>query len=269
MFDSHAHYDHKRFDCGRHELLEKMHMEGLDYCVNPAISFESNARMIKELGRYDWIYYTVGIHPCSTYELEADSVFYEEQLKVLTENSKVVAIKTGLDNYRLSYVCIPDDEAQAEEIKQKQRIWFRKLILLGLETKLPFVLHVREANEDAFTILNEFDEKMSGVVHCFGSGSEVADKFIEKGFLLGIGGRITYEEEVGLRECVRKIPLEYILLETDAPFVLPVGVEGKRNTSENLPRIAQVIADIKGVSYADVIRITEENAKKLFGIKSN
>ena len=108
---------------------------------------------------------------------------------------------------------------------------------------------------------------MSGVVHCFGSGPDIADKFIKKGFLLGIGGRITYEEEVELRECIRQTLLEHILLETDAPFVLPAGVEGKRNTSENLSRIAQEIADIKGVSYDVVVRITEENAKRLFGIK--
>ncbi len=267
MFDSHVHYDHKRFDNGRDMLLEKMHAEGLNYCLNAAIGFESNEQMIKLLKKYPWIYFAVGIHPNA---IEIDSENDEKYMKKLyewTQDRQVKAIgETGLDYYRLEQMKASISEAELEKIKKRQKAWFRISLTLAKETGLPLVLHIRGgADKDAMLILDEcYFEGMRGVVHCFHGNLEIAKEYLKRGFSFGIGGMITRDGMEGLQEAVKKIPIDKIVLETDSPFVRPMGMEGKRNTSESLGVIANMVVELKGMSAEDVERMTEENAKKLF-----
>lgn len=277
--DSHVHYDHKKFDCGRDDLLRKMHNEGLVACVNPAIGFESNEQMFQRLSAYDWVYFAVGIHPNCVPPDDANDEFYEAGLREFAKRPRVVAVgETGLDYYRAGM----NPQIDVGTVIERQKVWFRKSIELAIEFDLPLILHIREAYEDALEILDEYASdwensrenapeipsklicKKRGVAHCFGGDLELAQEFIKRGFLLGIGGRITYEQEEDLRRCVREVPMEYILLETDAPFVTPIGAAGKRNSSENLHLVANEIAKLKGVSVEDVFRVTKENAEKIF-----
>ncbi len=262
MYDSHVHYDHKRFDCGRSELLNKMHVEGLEFCINAAIGFETNEVMLRALDRYDWIYYAMGLHPNCIEESDENDEFYEAEIRRLAGHPKVVAIgEAGLDYHSFK----PDDDPErVARIIERQKVWFRKLIRISIDMGLPLILHVRNAYDDGLKILDEFSEEKRGVIHCFASNTAVAKEYIKRGFLLGIGGKVTHEEEKELRECVRELPLECMLLETDSPYVMPTGGEGKRNTSENLGLIVKELARIKEVSEDEVVSVTEGNAKQIF-----
>ncbi len=259
MIDSHAHYDYIKFDEDRDEILKQCKDAGIDAVINPAITIESNITMRKKLEKFPWIYYGIGIHPKHMTEgdPEKNDAWYE-----ILENSlkgeNIVAIgETGLDYaFQLSDIQ-----------KEQQKYWFRYLLALGAKKKLPFILHIREAHEDAIPILREYPLEQSGVVHCFHGDLKTAQIYVEElGLYLGIGGKVTYPEEEDLRNAVAHIPLERILLETDAPFVMPKDCIGKRNTSLNLPTVVETIAELKGISEQEVIEVTTKNVKKLFGI---
>ena len=266
MFDSHAHYDHKRFDFGREELLEKMHEEGLEYCLNAAIGFESNEKMMKLLGKYPWVFFAVGIHPNAVEEDEENDEIYQEKLNLLTEHKQVRAIgETGLDYYRLEQV------ENIEQMKARQKKWFQISLKLAKEKNLPVVLHIRgDADKDALKILDTYGyEGMQGVVHCFTGGYDLAMEYIKRGFLIGIGGMITRDEMEELREAVKKLPMEKILLETDSPYVRPQGMAGKRNTSESLRVIVKKIAELTSMSESEIEKVTDENSKNMFKVLSD
>ncbi len=262
MIDSHAHYDYTKFDGDRDKILKECKSAGIDIVINPAITMESNEDMRKKLEKYDWIYYGVGLHPKHLVEgdCEINSIGYDV-LNRCADGKNVIAIgETGLD-----YSSQPSDIQ-----KRQQESWFRSLIDLGNRKKLPLILHIRDAHEEAIRILREYSLEQSGVVHCFHSDLKTARIYVEElGLYLGIGGKVTYLEEEALRETVMHIPLERILLETDAPFVRPKDCLGKRNTSLNLPTIVKTIAQLKEISEQEVIEITSKNVKDLFGIEDN
>ncbi len=259
MIDSHAHYDYVKFDGDRDKILDACKTAGIDGVLNPAITIESNFQMRKKLERYDWIYYAVGIHPKRLGEWDSKkNCFWHDILENCVNEKHVVAIgELGLD-----YSQNPSD---AEKLQQEY--WFRSLLDLGKLKKLPLVLHIRDAHEDAISILREYPLEQSGVVHCFCGDLETARIYVEElGLYLGIGGKVTYPTEEALRHAVTHIPLERILLETDAPFVKPKDCVGKRNTSLNLPVIVKEIAQLKGISEEEVVAVTMKNTKDLFQI---
>ncbi len=266
--DSHAHYDLKCFNKDRHELLTKMHESGLEYIINPAIGYDSNNHMMEKLALYDWIYYAIGIHPNTVGIDDSVDEKWMEHLTELANHKKVVAIgETGLDYHRLTSDetgCLDWDFTKKIH-RQKQ--WFHRLIKLALSTDLPLILHIRDAHADAFEIMQqyEFPSENAGVVHCFCGDPDIAARYIDMGFYLGIGGRIT-QDEPEIKAAVRNVPLSSIVLETDAPYVMPEGATGKRNTSDNIPMIAEAISRIKNISVEEVFYITNNNSKKLFGL---
>ena len=269
MFDSHVHYDHKRFDRGRDELLQNMHENGLEFCLNAAIGFDSNERMMKLLEKYPWIYFAVGIHPNAVEESAENDDVYTESIYTWTKMERVKAIgETGLDYYRLEQFENQDPTIDLENKKERQKEWFRKSLSIAKDTGLPLVLHVRgEVHREALQILDTYKfEGMRGVVHCFHGDINLANEYIRRGFLIGIGGMVTRPGMEELKEAVKEIPLEKILLETDSPFVRPEGVQGKRNTSESLNVIAEEIARIKGEEDEQIGKRLSENAKIVFGI---
>lgn len=258
MIDTHAHYDHKRFDKNRHSLLSTFAEASIAAVINPAMSFASNAKMREELKPYPWIYYGAGIHPNWVCEGDPDEDENRaQQLRVFARDCRTVAIgETGLDYYRVT------EPAQ----QRRQKDWFCRQIFLAKEQKLPLILHIRDADRDAVSILRTHAVSCTGVVHCFRGDFAAAKAYFDLGFLIGIGGSIAFPEETGFREAVKQIPMESILLETDAPFVRPRGYGGKSNTSMSLPIVVQEIAALKGCSGEDVVKMTTNNAVRLFHI---
>lgn len=227
--------------------------------VNPAIDFESNVVMREKLREYEQVFYAAGIHPnkIEMWSLEEDKE-KENAIRNWAKEERTVAIgETGLDYYRI----------EDPVIHKREEIWFRKQIELAIEMDLPIILHIRSsdarnADEDAIKILKEYRKhKLKGVVHCFGAHPEYANEYLDMGFYLGIGGLITIEDK--LRAAINEIPLDRILLETDAPFVRPIGFAGINNSS-SIPVIASEIAMLKGISIEEVEKETTKNALKLF-----
>ena len=253
IFDTHAHYDDERFDEDREALLGSMKEAGIGRIVNIGANMASSRRSLELAHEYDFMYATVGVHPSDTQELDDAKI---EELRALSGDPKCVAIgEIGLDYYW------PEPEHDL------QKKWFRRQINLAREVKLPVVIHSRDAAADTLTILKEENAaENGGVVHCFSYSAEVAKQCVDMGFYIGVGGVITFQNGRKLKETVDILPLDKIILETDCPYLAPTPHRGKRNSSLYLPLVVEAISEIKGVSAEEVIRITEENAEKMYGI---
>ncbi len=253
IFETHAHFDDEAFAEDRHILLASMKDRGVGTVMNIGASFDSSETALELAHQYAFVYAAVGIHPEHTETMTLDTI---EGLKEMAKDPKVVAIgEIGLDYH------YPDP---APEI---QKEWFRRQMDLAAECCLPVVIHSREAARDTLEILKEFADRgpgLKGSMHCFSYSAEVALEVIRLGYYIGIGGVITFKNARKLVEALEVIPLEKILLETDCPYMAPEPHRGKRNNSGYLPLIAARIAEYKGVPVEEVIRITRENAERVF-----
>lgn len=256
IFESHAHYDDKAFDGDREALLGSLKENGIGYVVNIGANIETTKHTIRLAEKYPFIYGAAGVHPSDTDELNEEKFVW---LKEQCSHPKIVAVgEIGLDYYWDE----PDRKIQKE--------WFDRQLDMAKKVKLPVVIHSRDAAEDTLHMMKaKHAGDIGGVIHCFSYTKEIAREYLNMDYYFGIGGVVTFQNAKKLKEAVEYIPLEKILLETDSPYLAPAPYRGKRNSSLNLPYIAEGIAAIKGVDYEDVVRVTEENAKKLFGIHEN
>lgn len=254
IFDTHAHYDDAAFDEDRGDLLESLPKHNIEYVVNISSNLKTAEQSISLAESYDYIYAAVGVHPEDSMTMNEENILW---LKEKAKHPKVVAIgEIGLDYYWDT----PDRDTQKK--------WFARQIEMALEIGKPLVIHSRDAANDTFNIMKEAKaDNAGGVLHCFGYGVEQARQYLNMGYYLGIGGVVTFTNGRKLKEVVAFAPLEQIVLETDCPYLAPVPNRGKRNSSLNLPYIIKEIANIKGVDYDTVVRITNENAKKLYRMK--
>ncbi len=251
IFESHAHYDDEAFDEDREELLASMKEQGVGCIVNVGASIESTKSTIALAEAYPFVYGAVGVHPSDT------DKFNEENFAWLREQCarpKIVAVgEIGLDYHWEEPAC---------EIQKK---WFERQLLLAKEVALPVIIHSREAAKDTLDLMQSVHaEEIGGVIHCYSYTKEMAKAYLEMGYFFGIGGVVTFKNARKLVETVEYLPLDAILLETDSPYLAPEPNRGKRNSSLNIPYVAQKIAEIKGVSYDEVVAVTESNAKRLF-----
>lgn len=253
IFDTHTHYDDEKFNEDREELLSKFKEQGIAHVVNVGANIESSKRTLELVGQYPFFYGAVGVHPSEVGNITEKDIDF---LKEATKRERIVAVgEIGLDYHY--------DEPE-REIQKK---WFIRQLELAREVKLPVIIHSRDAAQDTLEILKEQKaEEIGGVIHCFSYGEELAKIYTEMGFYLGIGGVLTFQNAKKLREVVQKIPLERLVLETDCPYLSPVPNRGQRNSSLNLSFVAEAIAQIKQISYAEVVETTFENAKKLYRI---
>ena len=254
IFDTHAHYDDSDFDIDRDELLSGMKEAGVSHIVNIGASLESTKRSVELAAKYDFIYAAVGVHPSDTAELKEETFAW---LKSQCSAKKVVAVgEIGLDYYWDE----PDRAIQKE--------WFARQIALGREVKLPLVIHSRDAAQDTIDIMkSEKAAEAGGILHCFSYTKETAKIFLDMDFSFGIGGVVTFKNAKKLKEAVEYIPMEKIVIETDCPYLSPEPNRGKRNSSLNLPYVISAIAGLKNLPEEEVLRITYENAKKLYRIE--
>lgn len=260
IFETHAHYDDEAFDQDREELLSGMEQNGIGRIVNIAADLES-CQTTLELGlTYPFVYAALGVHPSGTAQLNEEN--FAALVSLVRDNSlsrggKVVAVgEVGLDYY---WEDNPDREIQKK--------WFARQIEMAKEAELPLVIHSREAARDTYELMRERRAfEAGGIIHCYAYSRQMAAEYLSMGFLFGIGGVVTFKNSRKLREVVEYLPIESMVLETDSPYLAPVPNRGKRNSSLNLPYIAQEIAKIKGMEPRQVIEITEQNAYRVFKI---
>lgn len=251
IFDTHAHYDDEAFQEDRDELLNSLSTHGIEAVVNVGASIQTTKNTLELMKKYPFVYGAVGVHPSETEELNDNLM---DWLKHVSGEKKVVAIgEIGLDYYWKE----PDLEIQKH--------WFVRQLQLAREVKLPVIIHSRDAAQDTLDIMKaEKAEEIGGVIHCFSYGTEMAREYLNMGFYLGIGGVVTFNNGRKLKEVVEYMPLDRIVLETDCPYLSPVPNRGKRNSSLNLPYVAEAISQIKGISPEEVIKITNQNARNLY-----
>ena len=251
IFETHAHYDDEAFTEDRDSLLKSMEENGIGLIVNVTAEYDSIDETYELSQKYDFVYGTVGVHPSEVEELDDKKLakMYEK-----AKRDKIVAIgEIGLDYY------------WQEPEKEIQQYWFREQLRLAHEVNLPVIIHSREAAADTYKIMKEEKaDKLDGVIHCFSYTKETATDYLNWNYYFGIGGVATFQNAKKLKEAVEYIPIENIVLETDSPYLAPVPYRGKRNSSLNLPLIAQAIADLKGMDVEKVMEITTANAKKLY-----
>lgn len=254
IFDTHAHYDDRAFDEDRDALLNTLHSEGnVDKIVNIGASMRGCADTVKLSGAYDFIYGAVGVHP---EDIENTNEAFMSQLAAWTEDSKIVAIgEIGLDYHY-------------EEPKPAlQKKWFARQMQLARELSLPIVVHSRDAAKDTIDLMRtEHAGDIGGVIHCYSYTKESAAAFLDMGFFFGIGGVLTFKNGRKLKETVEYLPLESIVVETDCPYLAPVPFRGRRNQSDYISYVLDVLAELKGISREDAERITYENAHRLYRI---
>lgn len=251
IFETHAHYDDEAFDPDREELLGKLPEAGIGTVVNIGASISSTKTTLALAERYPYIYAAVGVHPSDTAELTDE---WMDWLEEMCARPKVVAVgEIGLDYY------------WDEPDRETQKRWFRRQLQLAGKVNLPVVIHSRDAAKDTLDIIKEERAAdVGGVIHCFSYGIEMAREYLNMGFFLGIGGALTFKNSRKLKEVVEYMPLDRIVLETDSPYLAPVPFRGKRNSSLNLPYVVKAVSEIKGISEEDVIRVTEENARRMY-----
>lgn len=251
-FETHAHYDDKKFDEDRDEILQGLKNHNVGYVVNIGADMKSSYNSIKLAEKYDFVYASVGVHPH-----EAISV-KEEDYKTLEnwlQQEKVVALgEIGLDFY---YDFSPRDI---------QRQVFKRQLKICENITKPVIIHSREASQEVFDIIKD-SKVRKGVVHAYSGSLEMALEYIKLGFYIGVGGVLTFKNANKLLNVVENIPLEHILIETDSPYLAPVPVRGTRNNSQNLKYIVEKISEIKQIEPEKVEKITLETAKKFFCIK--
>ena len=261
IFETHAHYDDDAFDTDRDELLCSMQESGIETIVNIGANIESCKSTLALCEKYSFVYGALGVHPSDADELNEDTFAWLKKTakeKSYQNGGKIVAIgEIGLDYYW---------EKEAD-VQANQRYWFERQAELARELSLPMVVHSRDAAKDTLDMMKSMQaEEIGGIVHCYSYSVEQAKEYLKMGFLFGIGGVITFSNAKKLKEVVEYLPIDAIVLETDCPYLAPVPNRGKRNSSLNLPYIVKEIAAIKGLKEEDVIRITRENAKKVYGM---
>ncbi|MCD8380594.1 MAG: TatD family hydrolase [Lachnospiraceae bacterium] len=251
IFDTHAHYHYEAFDGDRDNLLAVLPENGILRIVNASSSVSSNETTLQLAEQWPFVYAAFGVHPSNTAELAEENF---KRIKELTDHPKCVAVgEIGLDYY------------YDEPSRDLQKKWFAAQIQLAKEKGKPVIIHSRDAAQDTYDLMKaEHAGDCGGVVHCFSYSKEMARLYVRMGFYIGVGGVVTFKNARVLKEVVEDIPLEYIVLETDCPYLAPVPFRGKRNSSLNLPFVVEQIAQIKGITVQEVEEIIWRNALRLY-----
>lgn len=251
IFDTHSHYDDQAFDGDREALLESLPEKGVGTVVTVGADIATSKAALALAEKYERVYAAIGVHPTETGPVTEEDI---DWLRTHSSDEKVVAIgEIGLDYHWKK----PDPSIQ--------KMWFERQIALAKEVNLPIIFHSREAAEHTMKIIRDTKAyECGGVIHCYSYSAEMAKEYVEMGYYIGVGGVVTFNNARKLKETVEAIPLESIVLETDCPYLSPEPERGRRNDSTKLTFVVDEIARIKGVERQDVIRVTEDNANKLY-----
>ena len=252
LFDTHAHYDSGAFNADRLEVLASMPEKGVELILNPGCDLESSRTAVELAEKFSFVYAAVGVHPsdCGPWE---DS--WLEELRTLASHPKARAIgEIGLDYYW--------KENPAHDFQQKV---FHSQLELAEELKLPVIVHDREAHHDCLEVVRAHPN-VTGVYHCYSGSLEDAKTLVKLGWMLSFTGVVTYKNARRSLEVIDWLPMDRIMLETDSPYLTPEPFRGKRNDSGYVYRVAETIAQAKGMTPDEVAEVTLENGKRFFGI---
>ena len=278
IFDTHAHLCDAAFDEDREAIIADLGTHGVGAFTEIGFDLPSSRAALALAERYPQVYAAVGFHPDHSDHLRDEDV---ETLRKMVENDqKIVAIgEIGLDYHYTREGILrraaasgqePDPEslATADPEPEIQKACFRRMLQLARALGLPINVHSREAAQDTYDlIVEEHGYENSGIIHCFGYPVEMAERFVKLGLYVGVGGVVTFKNSRKLKEVVERIPIERIVLETDCPYMAPVPKRGTRNDPRNLPYVVEEIAARRQMDPAEVIRITTENAKRVYRIE--
>lgn len=250
-FDTHAHYDDRRFDDDRDELLAGMPEAGVTLILNCGSSLKSSKSSLKLADRYPFIYASIGVHPHDSKSMTDGTA---AELEKLLAHPKALAVgEIGLDYYH---------DFSPRDVQKKR---FREQLELARRVGKPVIIHERDAAGDTMDIIRDFRD-LTGVFHCYSGSWETAKVLIDMGWYLSFTGVVTFRNARRAPEVVEKMPADRIMLETDCPYLTPEPKRGSRNSSLYLPYIASAIAEERGISAEEVAALTMENGLRFFGI---
>ena len=254
LFDSHAHLNSEKYTSDLDQVVSRIEEAGLAYVMDVGFDLESSLLAVSHAQTYPWCYAAVGCHPHDAKTMDEATLI---MFKGLAKKPKVMAIgEIGLDYYY--------DHSEREV----QRYWFRRQIQLALSIGKPIIIHDRDAHGDVLSILKEEEAfKTRVLLHCYSGSKEQAEQYVKLGATLSIAGPVTYKNAHKLLEVVKAIPIEHLLIETDAPYLTPEPFRGRRNEPAYVKYTAEKLAEIKGIPFEEAAHKTAENAKKFFGIE--
>ena len=251
LFDSHAHLDDHKFDSDRDEIIAALEKSGISYVVNIGADVQSSENSVALAEKYDFIYAAVGVHP---YDAEIVDDALAEKLKAMAQNKKVVAIgESGLDYH------------YEDADREIQKNAFIKHIKLADELDLPVIVHNRDSHKDMMDILAEHKPK-NAIIHCYSGSAEMAKELVKMGYYISFSGTVTFKNAVKVQQAAEVVPLDKMLIETDCPYLCPEPERGRRNDPSKIRFTAQKLAEIKGVTFEEIAKITMENAKHVYKI---
>ena len=253
LFDTHAHYDSGAFNADRLEVLSSMPGQGVELILNPGCDLDSSKTAVELADRFPFVYAAVGVHPSDCQGFSQDTA---DALRALAAHPKVKAIgEIGLDYYW--------KENPPRDFQQQV---FHTQLELAEELKLPVIVHDREAHRDCLEVVRAHP-KATGVYHCYSGSLEDARTLVKLGWMLSFTGVVTYKNARKSLEVIQWLPMDRIMIETDSPYLTPEPIRGRRNDSGYVHRVAETIAQVKGLEVEEVARITLENGKRFFGIE--
>ena len=252
IIETHIHLDDSAFDSDRSELIKNLKSDGIELLINVGADMPSSRASVKLASENENIYAAIGVHPHDAKNMKDEDF---DELRELSENPKVVAIgEIGLDYYY--------DKSE----RDIQREIFERQLLLALELNLPIIIHSRDAAMDTLDIVKKNCKGLRGEMHCFSYSREIMLEYVKLGFFIGLGGVVTFKNSKTLKEVSKEVPIEKILLETDAPYLTPEPFRGKRNEPKFIRYSAQKISELRNMPLDDLILRANENARKLFKI---
>ena len=251
MIDTHTHINMIE-SISIEEILNNAKENGIEKVIVPSANPKDFPEIVELINKYDNVYGMLGVHPSDAKDWD-DSL--TNQIKDLCNNKKIVAIgEIGLDYY------------WDKSFNDLQKDVFIKQIKLANELNLPLDVHDREAHKDTFDILKQYNINSKVVMHCFSGSVEFAKECVKEGYYIGIGGVVTFKNAIKMKEVAKHIPLEYIILETDAPYLTPVPYRGTENQPAYVKYVAEEIAKLKEISYEEVKNVTTSNAERIFNL---
>ncbi|MCP4648981.1 MAG: TatD family hydrolase [PVC group bacterium] len=261
LIDTHCHINFHQFDEDRKEVIQRARDAGVECMINIGADAETSQQSVDLSGEYEFIFSTAGVHPHYAADTGVDEI---DLIEHLVKNEKVVAVgEIGLDYYNRS----DPDKDIAKELKAIQQRVFASFLEVAKKTDLPVIIHSRDAGDDVLNILkNCFGSHVRGVMHCYSQDKVFLDRCLDLGLYVSFAGNITYKKAQALREVADYAPLDRILIETDAPFLAPQAVRGRRNEPAHVKIVAEEIARIKKIDLEVVSNQTSENARQLFEI---
>jgi TatD DNase family protein len=252
LFDSHAHLDDERFNEDREAIIQGLKARGVQYVMNAGASLNSSKRGLELAKQHDFIYASVGVHP---HDAETMTEATIDELAQLSTHEKVKAIgEIGLDYYY---------DHSPRNIQQQ---WFERQIQLAIDLKMPIILHDRDAHGDMLDMLRKYKGHVTGVMHCYSGSVEMAKEILDLGYMIAFGGVITFKNGQRAQKAANIVPMDKLLIETDAPYLTPEPHRGKRNDPGYVLHVAEKLAESKGQSFEALATQTCGNAKQLFDI---